>query len=53
MHSVLEHIQIKCSYLDQRLSDYEKLNPIGLKSVRIEIPQGGSHFIDFSKTNFY
>ena len=24
--------------------------PIGLKSARIEIPHGGYHYIDFSKT---
>ena len=27
--------------------------PIGLKSARIEIPHIGSHYIDFSKTDFY
>ena len=52
-HSVLEQIQIKGSYLDQRPPQHESLYPIGLKSARIEIPQGGSHYIDFSKTDFY
>ena len=36
-----------------RLPQHESLYPIGLKSVRIEIPNGGSHYIDFSKTDFY
>ena len=39
-------------YLDQRLPQHENLYPIGLKSTRIEIPNGGSHLIDFSKTDF-
>ena len=52
-HSVLEQIWIKRSYLDQRLPEHESLYPIGLKSARIEIPQIGSHYIDFSKTDFY
>ena len=51
-HSVLEQIQIKGSYLDQRLSQHESLYPIGLKPARIEIPHGGSHYIEFSKTDF-
>ena len=51
-HTVLEYIQIKGSYLDQRLPQYESLFPIGLNSARINIPYGGSH-IDFSKTDFY
>ena len=42
VHSVLEQIQIK-GYLDQSLSQYKSLNPVGLKSARIEIPHGGSH----------
>ena len=52
-HSVLEQIWIKGSYLDQRLSQHESFYPIGLKSARIEIPHGGSHYIDFSKIDFY
>ena len=28
-------------------------HPIDLKSERIEIPHIGSHYIDFSKTDFY
>ena len=52
-HSVLEQIWIKGSYLDQRLPQYESLYPIGLNLARIEIPHGGSHYIDFSKTDFY
>ena len=38
MHSVLEQITIKGSYLDQRPSEQESLYPIGLKSARIEMP---------------
>ena len=30
-----------------------KLVPHSLKSARIEIPHIGSHYIDFSKTEFY
>ena len=52
-HSVLEQIQIKDPYLDQRLPQDESLYPIGLKSARIEIPHGGFHYKDFSKTDFY
>ena len=52
-HSVLEQIWIKGSYLDQRLLQHESLYPICLKSARIEIPHIGSHYIDFSKTDFY
>ena len=52
-HSVLEQIWMKGSYLDQRLPHHESLSPIGLKSVRIDIPHGVSHYIDFSKTDFY
>ena len=52
-HSVLEQIYIKGSYLDQILSQHESLYPIGLKSARIEILHGGSHYIDFSKTDFF
>ena len=52
-HSVLEQIQIKGSYPDQRLSQHESLYPIGLKSARIVFPHIGSHYIDFSKTDFY
>ena len=33
--------------------DYYSLYPVGLKSARIEIPHIGSHYIDFSKTDFY
>ena len=51
-HSVLEHIWIKGSYLDQRLPQYESLYSIGLKSARIEILHDGSHYMDFSKTDF-
>ena len=51
-HSVLEQIYIKGSYLDQTLSQHESLYPIGLKSARIEILHGGSHYIDFSKADF-
>ena len=40
----------KSPYPDQRLPQHESL---GLKSARIEIPHGGSHYIDFSKTYFY
>ena len=52
-HSVLEQLQIKGSCLDQRLSQHERLYPIGLKSARIEIPHIASHYIDFSKSDFY
>ena len=52
-HSVLEHIWIKSPYPDPRLLQHESLYPIGLKSARIEIPHIGSHYIDFSKTDFY
>ena len=52
-HSVLEQIQIKGSYPEQRLPQHESLYPIGLKSARIEIPHIGSPYIDFSKTDFY
>ena len=52
-HSVLEQIQTKSSYPDQRLSQHKSLYPIGLKSARIEIPHIGSHYIDFSKTDVY
>ena len=52
-HSVLEKIQVKNSYLDQRLSLHESLYPIGLKSATIEIPHGGSHYLDFSKPDYY
>ena len=52
-HSVLEQIWIQGSYLDQRLSQHKSLYPIGLKSARIEILHGGSHYIDLSKTDFY
>ena len=44
---------MKGSYPDQRLPQHESLYPIGLKSARIEIPHIGSHYIDFSKTDFY
>ena len=37
-HSVLEQIQIKDPYLDQRLPLHESLYPIGLISARIENP---------------
>ena len=53
VHSVLEQIEIKYSYLEQRLPQHESLYLIGLKSARIEIPHIGSHYIDFSKTGFY
>ena len=53
IHSVLEQIYIKGSYLDQRLSQHERLYPIGLKSARIEISHIESHYINFSKTDFY
>ena len=52
-YSVLEQIWIEGSYLDQRLPQHESLYHIGLKSARIEIPYIGSHYIDFSKTDFY
>ena len=52
-HSVLEQIWIKSPYPDQRLPRHESLYPIGLKSARIEIPHIGTHYIDFSKTDFY
>ena len=52
-HSVLEQIQTKSSYPDQRLPQQESLYPISLKSARIEIPHIGTHYIDFSKTDFY
>ena len=44
---------MKGPYLDQRIPQYETLYPIGLKSARIEIPHGGSHYIGFSKDDFY
>ena len=47
LHSVLEQIWIKDSYLDQRLLQHESLYPIGLKSARIKIPHIGSHYIFF------
>ena len=53
IHSVLEQIYIKGSYPDQRLSQHERLYPIGLKSARIEISHIESHYINFSKTDFY
>ena len=49
IHSVLEQIYIKGSYPDQRLSQHERLYPIGLKSARIEISHIESHYINFSK----
>ena len=48
IHSVLEEI-----YPEQRLPKHESIYPIVLKSARIEIPHIGSHYIDFSKTDFY
>ena len=48
-HSVLEQIQTKSSYPDQRLPQQESLYPIGLKSAGIEIPHGGSQKIDLYK----
>ena len=47
------HILKNRPYPDQRLPQHESLYPIGLKSARIEIPHIGSHYIDFSKTDFY
>ena len=44
-HSVLEQIQIKCSYPDQILPPHESLNPIGLISARIKIPHGGNFLL--------
>ena len=52
-HSVLGQIWIKDSYLHQRLPQHEILYPIGLKSARIDIPHVETHYIDFSKTDFY
>ena len=46
-HSVLEEVETKGSYPEQRLPQYESLYPIRLKSARIEIPHIGSHAIDF------
>ena len=37
----------------KRLPQHESLHPIGLKSARIEIPNIGLHYIEFSKTFFY
>ena len=51
-HSVPEQIQIKGPYLDQQLPQHESFYPIGLKSARIEIPHGGSHYIDYEKNWF-
>ena len=43
-HSVLEEIQIKGPYLDQRLPQHESLYPIGLISARIKILHTGNFF---------
>ena len=32
---------------------HESLYHLGLKLAKIEIPHGESHYIDFSKTDFY
>ena len=53
LYSVLEQLLIKGSNLYQRLQQHESKYPIGLKSARIEIPHIGSHYIDFSKIDFY
>ena len=52
-HSVLAYLKKNGSDLNQRLPQHESLYPIGLKSARIEIPHIGSHYLDFSKTDFY
>ena len=50
--SVLGQKKTKGSYPEQRLPQHERLYPIGLKSSRIEIPHFGTHYIDFSETDF-
>ena len=53
-HSVLSwQIWVKGSYLDQKVPQHESLYPKGLKPARIETPNIGFHYKDFSKTDFY
>ena len=45
LHSVLEQICIKGTYLYQRVPPHESLYPIGLLSARIEILHIGTFFL--------
>ena len=48
-----EILKTKSPYPDQRLPQHESLHHIALKAGSIEITYIGSHYIDFSKTDFY